>query len=179
MEKDIEFFITLALPASLLGDNKLTPLERLLLINILSLCKKQGYCWASNEYFCNFFDVTKPTISKSISSLSKYNYIELEYDNHEKNNSKRIIRISEVLKNKLTGIKENYNKGTKENFNQYNKSNYKKNNIINNIYRQDEKGNEYWHGKKIESCEATPEEIKEMENMLKSFKEEGDVEIND
>jgi hypothetical protein len=50
---------------------------------------------------------------------------------------------------------------------------------MNNIYRQDEEGNEYWHGKKIESCEATPEEIKEMENMLKSFKEEGDVEIND
>lgn len=55
------------------------------------------------------FDCTKPTISKSISSLSKYNYIDIEINNSEKNNSKRIIRLSEVLKKRIIGIQENAN----------------------------------------------------------------------
>ena len=69
MERNIETFIKLVFPTSLLGDNNLTPLERLILIYILSLCKKYGYCWATNEFFSNSFNVSKQTISKSISSL--------------------------------------------------------------------------------------------------------------
>ncbi len=98
MERDIKPFIKLVFPTSILGDYNLTPLERLLLIYILSLCKKYGYCWATNEFFSNNFNVSKQTISKSISSLSNYGYIALEYDKKEKNNSKRKIIISEVFK---------------------------------------------------------------------------------
>ena len=47
MERDVSLFM----PTSLLEDGRLTFLERLLLIDILSLCKKKGYCWANNEYF--------------------------------------------------------------------------------------------------------------------------------
>ena len=114
LERDIETFINLVIPTSLLGDNRLTFLEKLLLINILSLCKKKGYCWATNEYFKNLFSVSKQTISKSISSLSKYGYIVLEYDKKEKNNSKRVIRLSEVLKNQILGIKNNLNTSFKK-----------------------------------------------------------------
>ena len=123
MERDIDTFINLVIPTSLLGDSRLTFLERLLLIDILSLCKKKGYCWATNEYFKNLFNVSKQTISKSISSLSKYGYIVLEYDRKEKNNSKRVIRLSEVLKNQILGIKNNLNTSIQENFKQYNKNN--------------------------------------------------------
>ena len=84
MERDVDTFINLVIPTSLLGDSRLTFLERLLLIDILSLCKKKGYCWATNEYFKNLFSVSKQTVSKSISSLSKYGYIVLEYDRQEK-----------------------------------------------------------------------------------------------
>lgn len=98
MERDIKPFIKLVFPTSILGEYNLTPLERLLLIYILSLCKKYGYCWATNEFFSNNFNVSKQTISKSISSLSNYGYIALEYDKKEKNNSKRKIIISEVFK---------------------------------------------------------------------------------
>lgn len=98
MERDIKPFIKLVFPTSILGDYNLTPLERLLLIYILSLCKKYEYCWATNEFFSNNFNVSKQTISKSISSLSNYGYIALEYDKKEKNNSKRKIIISEVFK---------------------------------------------------------------------------------
>ena len=87
MRKDIEPFISLVIPEAVLGDNRLTFLERLLLIEIVSLCKKSGYCWPTNRYFMDKFDCTKPTISKSISSLSKYNYIDIEINNSEKNYS--------------------------------------------------------------------------------------------
>lgn len=107
----MDTFINLVIPTSLLGDNRLTSNERLLLIDILSLCKKKGYCWATNEYFKNLFNVSNQTISKSISSLSKYDYIVLEYDRKEKNNSKRVIRISNGLKNQISSIKDNFNTG--------------------------------------------------------------------
>lgn len=96
MKKDIEPFISLVIPEAVLGDNRLTFLERVLLIEIVSLCKKNEYCWPTNKYFMDKFDCTKPTISKSISSLSKYNYIDVEINNSEKNNSKRIVTEEEV-----------------------------------------------------------------------------------
>lgn len=171
MDKENINFINVILPISILGDNNLTPLERLLLISILSLCKQKGYCWATNEYFAELFNVRKQTISKSISSLSKNNYIELKFDNSEKNNSKRIIKTSEALTKIISGIKENMNTSVNKNLNQYNKYNNKKKNIINEIYTCDEEGNEYWNGKKIELKEATQEEIEELENLLKEFRD--------
>lgn len=94
----------------------------------------------------------------------------MEYDESEKNNSKRKIKISEVLTKNITSIKENINTGINKNLNQYNKYNNKKKNIINEIYTRDEDGNEYWYGQKIESKEATKEELEILENLLKEFK---------
>ncbi len=168
LERDIETFINLVIPTSLLGDNRLTFLERLLLINILSLCKKKGYCWATNEYFKNLFSVSKQTISKSVSSLSKYGYIVLEYDKKEKNNSKRVIRLSEVLKNQILGIKNNLNTSIQENFKQYNKNNIKRNNI-GPIISKDVDGVELWNGKRVESEPMSEDEKKYLESLLSSF----------
>lgn len=171
MRKDIEHFISLVIPEAVLGDNRLTFLERVLLIEIVSLCKKNGYCWPTNKYFMDKFDYTKPTISKSISSLSKYNYIDIEINNSETNNSKRIIRLTEVLKKRITSIQENINTSIQNNFNHDNKYNKNKKDILDNIYSVDDKGNEYWHGVKIESEKMTDEEVKELEDLLKDFKD--------
>ena len=43
--------------------------------------------------------------------------------------------------------------------------------LLDKIYYVDDNGIEYWHGKPIESKEATKEEQEEMEKMLESFKE--------
>ena len=167
MEK--ESFISLVLPESVLGDNRLTYFERLLLIELVSLCKKNGYCWPTNRYFMNKFNCTKPTVSKSISSLSKIGYIDIEINNSETYNSKRIIRLSEALKKRITSIQVNINASIQNNFNHDNKYNKKKNDILDKIYYVDDNGVEYWHGKPIESKEATMEEQEEMENLLKDF----------
>jgi len=169
MERDIDTFINLVIPTSLLGDSRLTFLERLLLMDILSLCKKKGYCWATNEYFKNLFKVSKQTILKSISSLSKYGYIVLEYDRREKNNFKRVIRISEVLKNQISDIKNNFNTSIQENFKQYNN----KNNIIRNnigpFISKDVDNVELWNGKRCESKPMDEDEQKELKDWLSSF----------
>lgn len=165
-----EPFISLVLPETILGDNRLTYFERILLIDIVSLCKKNGYSWPTNRYFMNKFNCTKPTVSKSISSLSKFGYIDIEINNSETNNSKRIIRLSEVLKKRITSIQGNINTSIQNNFNQDNKYNKKKNDILDKIYYVDDNGIECWHGKPTLSKEVTIEEQEEMEKILESFR---------
>lgn len=174
MEK--EPYISLVLPESVLGDNRLTYFERILLIDIVSLCKKNGYCWPTNRYFMKKFECTKPTVSKSISSLSKFGYIDIEINNSKTNNSKRIIKLSEVLKKKIMSIRGNNNTSIQNNFNHDNKYNKRKKDILDDIYYVDENGIEYWHGVPIESKETTLEEQEEMERLLESFREkEADI----
>lgn len=166
---DKEEFINVFILKSVLRDNRLTFLERLLLIHIISLCKKNGYCWATNRYFSDIYNVTIITISKSISNLATFNYIKAEYDNKSTNNSKRIIKLSEVLNFKIKSIKENYNTSYKEKFKQYNN---KLNKNKDKIYYMDENGTEYWNGKSICKEEATLEEIEELNKLLNDICEE-------
>ena len=166
---DKEEFINVFILKSVLRDNRLTFLERLLLIHIISLCKKNGYCWATNRYFCDIYNVTPVTISKSISNLATFGYIKTEYDNTSTNNSKRIIKLSEVLNLKLKSIKDNFNTCYKQNFKQYNNKLNKKED---SIYYKDEDGNEYWHGKLIPKNEATIEEQEELKKLLSDIYEE-------
>ena len=170
-----EPFISLVLPETGLGDNRLTYFERILLIDIVSLCKKNGYCWPTNRYFMNKFNCTKPTVSKSISSLSKFGYIDIEINNSETNNSKRIIRLSEVLKKRITSIQGNINTSIQNNFNLDNKYNKNNKDKIDNIYYIDDNGIEYWHGKPTLSKEATIEEQEELERILESFKAKEEI----
>lgn len=158
MERNIEPFIKLVFPTSLLGDKNLTSLERLLLIYILSLCKKYGYCWATNDFFSDRFNVSKQTISKSISSLSNYGYIVLKYDKKEKNNSKRKIMMSGVFKKRISDIQEN--------FKQYNKNNNIRKNI-GPVIKCDEEGNIIsWNNKPTISEPMSEEDVKELEELI-------------
>ena len=169
-ENIINSYSKVILPNSILGDNRLTFLERLLLIEIMSLSKKEDYCWATNEYFKNLFGVSKQTISKSISSLSKCGYIILKYDKKEKNNSKRVIRLSEVLKNQISGIKNNLNTGNQDNLKQYNNKNNIKRNNIGPIISKDVDGVELWNGKRVESEPMSEDEQKYLESLLSCFR---------
>ena len=90
----------------------------------------------------------------------------MKYEKDSTNNSKRTITLDHVLKNKIQGIKENFNSSIQTNFKQNNKSN------INKKYYKDELGNEYWNGQLIKNEEPTEEEIEEMNKLLEEFKKE-------
>ena len=163
MNKDIDIFINPIMPIKVLSDDNLTFLERLILLHIISLCKQKGYCWATNNYFSEIYKVSRTTISKSINQLASCNYIKLEYENKNQNNSKRIIKLSDSLNLEINRIKENLNTRYKDNFKQYNKKIY---NQIDNIYYKYEEGNEYWHGIKVERKETTDKEREYLRNLI-------------
>ena len=94
-------------------------------------------------------------------------------DKKEKNNSKRKIKISAVLKKEILGIKEGINTSIQNNFKQYNKNNIKRNNI-GPIISKDVDGVELWNGKRCESKPLSESELKELEVILKEIQNQGD-----
>ena len=65
------------IPREIWLDTELGWSEKLLLVEIDSLDNEQG-CWASNEYFAEFFNLSKDRISKLISSLKNKGYVTVE-----------------------------------------------------------------------------------------------------
>jgi hypothetical protein len=63
-------------------DKRLKANAKLLYAEITSLCNKEGFCWASNKYFAEIYEVHEMTISKWISQLNKLGYIEVEIINY-------------------------------------------------------------------------------------------------
>lgn len=63
------------IPAGVRYDDKLTPSAKLLYGEITALCKKQGYCWATNEYFADLYKTSDKTIGRWIKTLKDRKYI--------------------------------------------------------------------------------------------------------
>lgn len=108
------------IPANVRYDKNLTPRAILLYGEITSLCSKNGFCWASNQYFANLYGVSKVSVSKWISELENNGYIvtHIEYKEPSKEVDTRYIAINNTpIKENLKGaIKENLIRAIKENF---------------------------------------------------------------
>lgn len=63
------------IPANVRYDESLSPNAKLLYGEITALCNQEGYCWASNSYFSELYNVKKETISRWISDLVASGYI--------------------------------------------------------------------------------------------------------
>src|SRR6056297_3025599 len=59
------------IPLEILSSTDLTPSQKLLYAAIHGLTQKCGYCFANNQYFAEFFNKKKGTISNDISVLVK------------------------------------------------------------------------------------------------------------
>lgn len=83
-----------------------------LLLIISSLCAEKGYCFASNKYLAEIFDITEVSISSKISKLEKKGYITVEYQKRGCEIISRKIRLKNILiddyKNFKSTIKENF-----------------------------------------------------------------------
>lgn len=104
-----------------------------LLLIISSLCAEKGYCFASNEYLANIFNVPTQTISRKLKILVEKNYIKIDYDRSGAIVTNREIRLTKML----TAINKNVNGTINKNVKDNNISNI--NNINNNnkeIYKE-------------------------------------------
>lgn len=85
------------IPATIRYDPRLKYAERLLYGEITALIGKEGYCFASNSYFANLYNVIPGTISRWISHLSKLGYIRVELiKNDKKEIVERRIYITDI-----------------------------------------------------------------------------------
>ncbi len=93
------------IPANVRYNDNLTPNAKLLYGEITALCNEKGFCWASNSYFSNLYNVEKGTISRWISQLEKNEHISTKfiYKKDSKEIEKRIIKIHNTYKIKSKG----------------------------------------------------------------------------
>lgn len=92
-ENQISYYSVI--PATVRYDNRLKPAEKLMYGEITSLTNRYGYCYASNKYFSNLYNVTPHTVSQWISKLKKlgYIYVELIRDSNNEIKQRRIYII--------------------------------------------------------------------------------------
>ena len=61
---------------------------KLLYAEITALCNSEGYCWATNRYFANLYEINVATVSVWISSLEKEGFIRIDSGHAEGNRRK-------------------------------------------------------------------------------------------
>lgn len=63
------------LPANIRYDKQLPQGAKLLYAEITALCNDKGYCWATNSYFSELYQVSNRTIQNWLKSLKDKRYI--------------------------------------------------------------------------------------------------------
>jgi DNA-binding transcriptional ArsR family regulator len=137
------------IPATVRYDKRLPANAKLLYGELTALSNEKGYCWASNRYFADLYEVSIQSVSKWVSKLNECGYItmQLEYREGTRQVKNRFIRIIEdpTLEKVNTPptqvddpIKEKFNTsptkvegGTLEKFKDNNTTNNTINNTIN------------------------------------------------
>jgi len=84
------------IPKEIWLDKKLTIMEKIFLVEIDSLDNKDG-CYASNQYFADFFGITRGRSTQIIKSLKKKGKVTVELVKTGKIVEKRIIRMVNKL----------------------------------------------------------------------------------
>ena len=83
-----------------------------LLLIISSLCAEKGYCYASNKYLAEQFEITEQSISNKIKKLENKNYIKTEYEKRGCEVISRKIRLknfyTDDIKKIIPTIEENF-----------------------------------------------------------------------
>lgn len=108
------------MPANVRYDKNLKPMEKILYTEITALSNKEGYCFASNSYFGELYEVNKKTVSTWVNNLEKQGYIKivLIYKQGTKEITERRIyinqKVSPVNKNVDTYPQKNGEVSTKK-----------------------------------------------------------------
>ncbi len=124
-ENQINYYAII--PATVRYSKKLKASEKLLYGEITALSNKNGYCYAQNRYFADLYDVSIETVSRWISNLQKFGFIQIKVNRNEnKEVISRYIYIVDVpyqQKNQYPYIQKNQegiDENVKENNIKYN-----------------------------------------------------------
>ena len=114
------------IPKEIWLSQELTLQEKVFLVEIDSLDNEEG-CFAGNQYFSDFFGISKVRVSEVINSLVKKGYITstIIYKEGTKQILKRVLKVS------LRGYKRKVEEGIKEKLKDSNTINNTVNNTIN------------------------------------------------
>ena len=135
------------LPANVRYDKNLPANAKLLYSEITALAQKDGYCYASNGYFAELYDVSDRSISEWINKLSQNGYIEVQL---VKNNSGTFRKLF------LSGMKKSSTPRMKKTSTPYEENFYPKeyyNNNNTSIYNNKEEYKEISISENLESVE--------------------------
>jgi len=66
------------IPADVRYSKKLQPQAKLLYGEISALCNERGFCWASNKYFADLYEVDTRTVQRWIASLEKDGFLNVK-----------------------------------------------------------------------------------------------------
>tara|TARA_R100001244_G_scaffold11860_2_gene14020 strand:+ start:1078 stop:1743 length:666 start_codon:yes stop_codon:yes gene_type:complete len=103
------------IPRNVYLNRDLTWIEKILLVEIDSLDKGDKGCFASNDYFAEFLNVSKTHISKSINHLIELKFLRL----HSFNGRTRILKsaLNSTSKQTLTGVQSSIEQNFKSELN--------------------------------------------------------------
>ena len=82
------------IPATVRYDKSLKANAKLLYSELTCLSEKDGYCYASNNYFAKLYEVDPSSISKWLKQLADKGYIKIEYKYNGKECTERKIFIN-------------------------------------------------------------------------------------
>lgn len=77
--EEINFANFIVIPTEVLCDTELSLGAKLLYGVVVTLTKKEGYCFAGNSYIAKILNVSADTISRWFSELVKTGYVNVEY----------------------------------------------------------------------------------------------------
>ncbi|MGK4135840.1 helix-turn-helix domain-containing protein [Enterococcus hirae] len=169
MENEVNKSYFAVIPANVRYDRNLTANAKLLYGEITALSNEKGYCWASDKYFADLYQVTKTTIQNWLKSLLDHGYIskEIIYREGTKEILYRYIKIIPYpTQENLRSYPKDFEKPTQKKL----RDNNTFNNTINNTNNM--------HAERTRISELYQQKIKPMDtpqniDRVQSFLEDG------
>ena len=146
----------------------LTPEEKLIAERIIYLCKKEGYCWITNKKLSEMYNITIETASRHIKKLEKIGLIKCIYDHNDKN-TKRVIQLVDDIWSKWSTRDKSNNQDYIDYTDKHNNKYNNRNKYKYNIDKVDKTPVPWWLNEEIKAEPASPEEIEEMERMIREI----------
>lgn len=160
------------IPANVRYDKDLAPNAKLLYGEITALCNEKGYCWATNQYFAELYNVSDRTIKNWISQLTDKGYIQrsAKYREGTKEIGQRKLFIGR--ENNFTTPGNYFPEGRENNFTPPSEKNFPVNNTsINNTFNNTNiyKGKKKQKSETVNSVIAEYTENKDLQDALHDF----------